>query len=86
MTVEKIPSENKPENLADFKKEVAALKKKEEGDLNEKGLRKTAHFENINPEELTETDRQIYRKFLDEKLTVEELRAYQNQLQSGTES
>ena len=77
---EKIPNENEPKTLGDFKREVAELKKKEEENLNEKGGRKTVHFQDINPEELDETDQRIYDRLLEKKLTVAELRSYQSEL------
>ncbi|MDP3731124.1 MAG: hypothetical protein Q8R34_01370 [bacterium] len=84
---EKFPNEENIPSLSDFKKEVAGLKKQEEENLNEDGTRKTAHFKEINPDELTEADQKLHRKLLSGELIVDELRNYQNKLsESGNQS
>ena len=77
---EKLPSkEDLP--LADFKKEIAGLKKQEEDNLNADGLKKTVHFEDINPNELNETDKVIYYLLRSGELTVRDLDAHRKELQ-----
>lgn len=73
--------------LENFKKEVARLKKEEEENLNEKGQRKTAHFEGIDPSELSEADMVIHQRLLNKELGGEEFNIYRDQIQkSGNNS
>ena len=77
---EKIPKKESIE-LQNFRKEIACLKK-EEGET-----RKTAHFKDVNPADLSETDRLFYQMFLDKILTVKELNIYRGELsQHGNQS
>ena len=87
MDQENFPKRENAQSLIDFKKEIADLKKQEEEDFREDGTRRTVHFEEINPDELNEDDRELYQKFISESLTVEELRDHQIKLsQLGNKS
>src|SRR3989344_4717237 len=77
---EKFPDQEDISPLEKFKKEVAVLKKQEEENLDESGNKKTAHFEEVNPDELNEADQKLYKKFLNGELTTKELRDYQAEL------
>ena len=70
---EKIPKKESVE-LENFRKEITCLKKEEEK------TGQTAHFEDINLDELGEADRLVYQMFLDKTLTVKELNVYRNEL------
>lgn len=73
--------------LDEFRAEVARLKKEEEESLDDKGIKKTAHFDVLNPDELDESDRLIYEMLLAKQLTVKAFNIYQSQLQkSGNRS
>lgn len=70
-----------------FRKEVARLKKEEEENLNEKGQRKTVHFEEIDPSELSEVDMVIHQMLLNKELSDKEFDIYRDQIKkSGNNS
>ena len=66
---------NNPDNDLDkFTKEMKRLKEEETGE------RKTAHFEEINPKNLTEEDKEIWHKYQSDNLTVKEFLTYQSNI------
>ena len=62
------------EGLREFKQEIAALKEAE------KRERKTAHFEGMDTEELTEKDKAIWEQCKTGALSREEIREYMNEV------
>ena len=60
-----------------FQKEISEIKKKEmEKKEKNEGKSYNPHFNEINPEELTDEDRIIYEKFKDGSMTLEDLEKY----------
>jgi uncharacterized coiled-coil DUF342 family protein len=66
--------EQKNPKLLNFRAEIAELKRAEE----EKG--EAAHFNLIEPDELTERDMEIFYKLKNGELTPEMLKAYQKSI------
>jgi len=61
------------DSLNDFYNQIATLKKQEE----ERG---TAYFDELNPSDLGEDDKNLYDKFLNDSLTIEELKDRYNRM------
>lgn len=73
------PKEQKSE-LQVFRDEIAALKEEVERDKLLSGKPKIAHFIELNIDELTADDMNLWRKFKDRTLELEEFRAYRNEV------
>ena len=68
-------------DLEAFLAEMWGLKKAEEQGTDE--MSKTANFQELNPDELTEKDRAIWEKLQNHALTREEFNEYRNEVWRG---
>ena len=73
--------ENVPESLKTFRDTMWELKRAEEENLLHAG-RGSAHFQSVNPNELTEEDAGVYEKYRSNTLTKEEYKKHREQFNS----
>ncbi|MDO8676140.1 MAG: hypothetical protein Q7K16_00545 [Candidatus Azambacteria bacterium] len=81
-----MPTETAPKNkLEIFRDEIAIIKetemdkKKDWENRGHEGEAYNPHFDTINPEYLGETEREVYEKYKNDNLTVEEFRALKSE-------
>ena len=77
-SMEKIPKSEDGNEMAAFQSEMRELKAKEES-----GELKTAHFQELNPNELTDEDREIWEKLQSKELSTEEFSMYRTKVSRG---
>ncbi|MEK7636214.1 MAG: hypothetical protein AAB362_00810 [Patescibacteria group bacterium] len=71
-------TENIPESLKTFRDKMWELKRAEEENLLRTG-HGPAHFQMVNPDELTDEDARLYEKYIGNALTKEEYKKHRNQ-------
>lgn len=74
------PNEDKHGAL---RNEIQALKEAEEAELNERGERLKAHFQDVNVAELDEKDFELYKKFKNRSLTLEDIETRREEFQNS---
>ncbi len=75
---ENISFENTLDRLQRFRQKMRELKRAEEETLAQ-GEHGSAHFQHVNPDELTEEDAKIYDAYTNGSLTTEEFERYREQ-------
>jgi len=66
--------------LVEFQDEMARLKEAEK----KEGI--SVHLRDLSPEKLTDEDREIYNKFINNSLSLEEFREYRSGVSKGKDS